>query len=77
PQAQYFKGVVALIRSFMCQRRDYIMRGLVLSIAVWIGERREREWCGVIWRIGGIGETVVSGVSTEYRIITRTLATFL
>lgn len=24
PQAQYFKGVVALIRSFMCQRRDYI-----------------------------------------------------
>ena len=53
------------------------MRGLVLSIAVWIGERREREWCGVIWRIGGIGETVVSGVSTEYRIIIRTLATFL
>lgn len=40
--------------------------------------RREREWCGVIWRIGGgIGETVVSGVSTEYRIIIRTLATFL
>lgn len=54
------------------------MRGLVLSIAVWIGVRREREWCGVIWRIGGgIGETVVSGVSTEYRIIIRTLATFL
>ena len=34
------------------------MRGLVLSIAVWIGVRREREWCGVIWRIGGSGETV-------------------
>lgn len=33
PQAQYFKGIAALIHPFMCQRRDDIMHFLVLKIS--------------------------------------------
>lgn len=33
PQAQYFKGIAALIHPFMCQRRDDIIHFLVLKIS--------------------------------------------
>ena len=52
------------------------MRGLVLSIAVWIGCAGSVNGVALFGELG-IGETVVSGVSSEYRIIIRILATFL